>query len=625
MSLVQADRGTRVVAGKGSRVARAQARRGRASLEHPPRLVRRSLGGSDGRWESRSEATRSPARGREHRCTSPTGLGRLIPVAILLGVALAVSRSLAMTTAIATTPSGPSVLHPERMIPPPLDDLSGFGATVAAHGDLVAIGAPRDGDDGAMKGSVWIHRLTAAPGATVTTTLLARIASGVDGDRFGGTVALSRPNVEGFDMALLAVGADWTDVGDAAFAGAVHLYTPTGPSSDSPSDLWSLQQTLVDAVPEAGAEFGRAVALARGSHDAIAVGAPRADVIDEPDAGRVTLFLRNMSHGQSPDVPHDPLPIATSFDVALSTIPFLAGVVPNAPPEHRAAETGRWSPAATVHSPTPSTSGWFGYAVAMEGSDLVIGEPGASAFGADGTRVSGAGAVHVYRLENGLPRHRATLRAPVAEHAAWFGLALDLRNGKLAVGAPRARDAGVPTGAVYLYDVRHLHDPMIEARLVHAPLAQPGLGFGGSIALGSGAFGADVLAIGASGFDLANAPERIEDAGAVWLVDPSESGASGPRWIARLAPDRPRPSGCLGHAVAFAQIGARGSSPRRTYAVSGHLHLEEESRAPSAGVALHRVPEALSEIEDRPPPELSPATGTTARRSVASPTSSRSR
>lgn len=492
---------------------------------------------------------------------------------------------------------------PDLALPAPHPGLLRFGATLATCVNLIATGAPRDGDDGAGEGSVWIHRLEISEGPRLEVVELARLASGVRGDRFGGTVALSRdveePPVSGAHPGafLLAVGADGTGADVVEFAGAVHLFTATELAKDS----WRLRQLLFDPRPEPGAEFGRAIALGSGPRAPIAVAAPRADVADALDAGRVVLYLRDVDPTDAAVDDEGLAPI----DVALLPIELLLDAMPTP----RRAAPGGWSAAAELSAPVHVTSGWFGYSLAISGDHLAIGEPGAPATTASGTVVGGAGAVHVYRLEDAGPRLIATLRPPVAEHAAWFGLAVALDGGTLAVGSPRARRDGIACGAAYVYALDRLDAP---PRLVRAPLAQPGLGFGGSIAIGP-----EMVAIGGSGFDLVGPRGEVEDAGSVWAFGRADLDC-----IARLASDHPEPAGHLGHVVRLAESGG-------PVAVSGHLFVEEESAAPSRGVVFHRLDFPAKPPDGRAAPAIadasSPPADTSARRSGASPHSSRSR
>lgn len=474
--------------------------------------------------------------------------------------------------------------------PPPLDaalvigperpDIRRLGHAVAADGGLLAVAAPTDGDDALQPGFVAIHRLSVdRDGSLAVRTEQAVVSQApTPGDHFGVSVSVLGRSGDARGGDLLAVGADRANAGDGeagAMTGAVEIFERVADEAVP----WRPAARLLASAPEPGASFGAAIAFDRARHARIAVGSPRHDAVGAFDAGRVHVFQRTAS--------------------------------PTA-----AADRARWAEVASVSPPTPRMSMWFGAAVALDGDCLAIGSPGDDvAIEGDREAVHAAGAVYLYRQTgtggpDSRPRYRLdrVLTAPVPEHSAWFGLAVALEDGVLAVGVPRARDASdgaTPVGCVYLFD---LGRPDIAPKRVDPPEAPATLGFGQVLALRDG-----LLVIGAPSTDALERGPRsaaVEDAGAAWVYSLARGG-----FDAALSPPKPLPSGLFGSSCALGAVPATGMAranlartppARHAVAIVGHLFVEEESVAPSAGAALfvlpaHRTGLAAARHEPAPP------------------------
>jgi len=154
-----------------------------------------------------------------------------------------------------------------------------FGRSVAISGDTLAVGAPEEAsnatgvndedgqsdDSAAYSGAVYVFTRT---GDTWTQQAYIKASNTGAGDNFGYSVALSGDTlaVGGPGEASNATGVNAPDGqlnGDAAFSGAVYVFTRTG-------DTWTQQAYIKASNTDENDLFGYSVAL---SGDTLAVGA----------------------------------------------------------------------------------------------------------------------------------------------------------------------------------------------------------------------------------------------------------------------------------------------------------------------------------------------------------------
>ena len=498
-------------------------------------------------------------------------------------------------------PSSPQPLAAAALIGPERPDTLRLGERVAADGDLLAVAAPTDGDDALERGRVSLFRMAvdARGRLEIRPTHVLSAHAPTLGDHFGASLALMRSCSEAAGAELLAVGADRADAGrggEVPIAGAVEVFAREAAAGES---SWRIDARLFAAEAESAATFGAATAFDRRGSARLAVGAPRHDSTGAFDAGRVHVFRR------------------ASVPPAVAAAPARDTGAPPLP-------THRWTEVASIAPPTPRMSMWFGAAVALEGDVLAIGSPGDDvASPIDGHTVQAAGAVYLYRriapasrvADTERYRLERVLTAPSPEHAAWFGLALDLDEGLLAVGAPRARDQtseAIPTGCVYLFD---LAQPDLPPKRIDPPGDLGPHGFGQSLSLRHGR-----LLVGSPSADRLGdgRPDgTIEDAGAAWIYSLAQGALQ-----AEAVPPRPLHSalfgascalGCVAvpaeqntraraigrgptHGPADMPASTAASTREAAVAVVGHLYVEEEAVAPSPGAAAYLVP------RETPPP-----------------------
>lgn len=495
-----------------------------------------------------------------------------------LAIGLAAADAPAAACAAHSAPPQPPIVEPVDILGPVAPSVLRFGETMAADGELLAIGAPTDGDAALDPGEVAIFRIMRDARGMAVARLEQTLASQAmtPGDHFGCALAIS-----GGSRTWLAVGADRastdgsTGGSSTTMCGAVEVFERIS----GPSARWVHASRLSPRDADPGASFGAAIAFDRLGSALLAVGAPRTDIVGAFDAGRVHIFR---AAG---------LPEATKGRVQSDN-----------------ATAPAWNSVAIIDPPTPTLSGWFGASIAVEGDLLAVGSPGDDVMTAGRSEfVHGAGSVYLYRRVDGdSTRERYSLervlRAPTPEQSAWFGLSIDLDNGTLAVSSPRARELtneGRATGCVYLFD---LATPAAAPRRIDVPRETSTTGFGQSLSLRDG-----VLVIGAPSTDIAptrEEPTVVEDAGAAWIYSVQERA-----FTARLRVPEPLPSSLFGGssaicvlppgvphprslgtapAAAIAPSQPRATAPTLVVAV-GHLYAEEESIAPSPGAALYLV------------------------------------
>lgn len=223
------------------------------------------------------------------------------------------------------------------------------------------------------------------------------------------------------DGPWLAVGAD--ESGMSHVRGAVQVYRRDGAG-------WRIHQSLLPPVPQPSA-FGSCVSIAG---DWMAVGAPAPSGV-----GGVRVHL---------------------FELV----------------------DGAWSAGPTLVLPGGSSSSEYGAAVALSGSTLAVGAPG-------------AGIVEVHERTGGTWTRVASLSSPDGAAVDRFGEAVAVDGDELVVGAPRAVAGGVDrVGAAYLYAWNGSAYAWTER--FDAIVPEQGMRFGGGVAIEG-----DRVLVGAPGHD----------------------------------------------------------------------------------------------------------------------------
>jgi hypothetical protein len=354
-----------------------------------------------------------------------------------------------------------------RTLEPLGQEAGAIGAAVAVAEGVVWSGTARDADVG--DGPTAVQAVVLRAGFGFPTVGAARIAApAADRSAGFGLAVAAAPAVGVVGAPNAGCRGDGCDTGQAHLVRRAHDGT------------WHVDEVPCP-TPEPASEYGAAVAT---DGRTLVVASPRADA-GAIDAGAVDVFALDPAGGD---------------------------------PRHvlRAA------------SPEPAASGRFGASVAVCGDWIAIGEPGA------GREILRPGAVHLLRRnEAGRWEPAQTLR-PSAGAIGWYGAAVALAGSELIVGAPIACASSPPFARAGAAEhLRRAGTAWQRVRVIPSPDAAPGDGFGLAVACDGdwvvvGAPGADVAAV--PGTPATEAQAR--DAGCAWAF-PS-AGGTPQRLVARL-------------------------------------------------------------------------------------------
>ncbi|SEW12668.1 FG-GAP repeat protein [Natrinema salifodinae] len=353
--------------------------------------------------------------------------------------------------------------------------------------------------------------------------------SGESGDRFGTAITL--------DGGAALVGAP----GDADAAGyrvgATYGFERSG-------DDWSRRRAPAPDRDGADVEFGAAVAL---DGDTALVGAPVDDGSGGFESGSAYAF--EWADGdwrrQATLTPDDGGPggwFGTA--VALDGTTALAGAPGDGPGVAYAFERadGDWRRQATLEPQGSESDDRFGTAVALDGATAIVGAPG-----------DGPGVAYAFERTDGTWRRRAAFEPEDADSADRFGAAVAVAGDVVLVGAPRRDFAAGGAGAAYVFE-RSGED--WRGRVILEPDGDE-RGFGAAVAVGDGTaiVGAPNSNADPDGTGTANAYERRDGA---W------------RRRANLAPEDADSADGFGTAVALdgttALVGDDARGPGAAYA-----------------------------------------------------------
>lgn len=313
----------------------------------------------------------------------------------------------------------------------PVREQGAFGTSVATDGNIIVIGAPSrvNTDVGAVyvwkrEGDVWGEHAVIEP------------TDGIAEDRFGNSVAVSN--------GLIAVGAPYNDEKGSS-AGAVYVF-----EYESAMDRWQqiAKLTAADAMNSTGAGLGWSIAL---SGDVLAAGAP-GDDDGTTNGGAVYVFKRLSGNWLETKIKPSNLGFGDHFgwSVSLAGSRMAVGV----PYADRAdTDSGAvyilessndiWSEKAVLSGSQSSLYDLFGWSVSLRGSIVVMGG------NAIATGLSGA--AYVFEYDGNAWSEAGSLAASDATQEDFFGYAVATDGTNIMVGAYGNDNAAMGAGAAYLF------------------------------------------------------------------------------------------------------------------------------------------------------------------------------
>ncbi|WP_367871193.1 choice-of-anchor D domain-containing protein [Luteolibacter sp. Populi] len=320
-----------------------------------------------------------------------------------------------------------------------------FATAIALWGSIVVIGAHHDDKGGNPNcGTVFIYdRLSPNPTQPVLT--IDNPAPNLN-DYFGAAVAINGNTV---------VVAAYQDDVPATNCGIVYVYDRSSPTPGTPV------LTIQNPAAGNGDQFGNTIAL---SGTRLVVGCSRNDPGVAPntvsDAGSVYVYDLNSGTPTVPvailDNPAPHIEDVFGYAVAISGTNVLVGAYNNdsgAPNSGSAylydISSGTPAvPVAVFDNPAPTTDDFFGHAVALSVQWAVVG----AHMNDSGAR--DAGSAYVYALAD-LPATAPNVilhnPAPEPEDAFAFSVAID--GSRIVIGGPEIDNGAPDAGGVYVYDM----------------------------------------------------------------------------------------------------------------------------------------------------------------------------
>ncbi len=310
------------------------------------------------------------------------------------------------------------------------ESTDGLGEGVAVHDGVALLGAPAVGRANFSAGYVvvvnweneqWVfsQELVADDGAL--------------DDLFGFSVALHGN--------LAVVGAPQASDGN----GAAYIF-------EKENDIWS---QILKVEPDAGgaiAEFGRSVAV-YGS--LVLVGAPDQDVNDDPVGNVYVYEIADSQIADEQKITYGDFSILNEFgaSVALRDDLLVVGV-PNRGLGAQnfgsvvlfEEENGSWVFKQELEAGDAEPQDVLGTSVAVDGEWIIAGALGEDQEG------MGAGAVYMFREDNGVWAEAQKLVSPMPNNQDAFGERVSISGTTAVVGARRNDDAGSGAGTAYVFE-----------------------------------------------------------------------------------------------------------------------------------------------------------------------------
>ena len=306
-----------------------------------------------------------------------------------------------------------------------------FGTDVAISGDTIVVGTPRDDDDGADSGAVYVF----VRSGTIWSEQAKLTASDAGaGDNFGSSVSI--------DGDTLVTGAPFESAA-ASSAGAAYVFTRTGSS-------WAEQQKLVASDAATGDLFGVSVAV---SGDTVVAGAHFVGDVE----GAAYVYLRSgSSWSEQQKLTGSDTSSGDTFGITVSVSGDTAMVGAFNRDEGGTADAGgvyvfertgvMWSEADILLAGDLSSSN-FGVRLQLKGDRAVIGA------WKDATAATDAGAAYLFTKTGNQWIEHQKLVASDAAADDLLGAGVALSANTVIAGSYADDGSAVDMGSAYVFDL----------------------------------------------------------------------------------------------------------------------------------------------------------------------------
>lgn len=235
----------------------------------------------------------------------------------------------------------------------------------------------------------------------------------------------------GFAIAMdgdwLAIGARLEDVDGLDNAGAVHLF-----QFDAEKGTWREKDTLTSQAPQMDGQFGFAISLRNGTLAVGAIGESKVDVFTRIDGE----WTREESLPAPPGAKQFGSSVAVDGPVLAVGAADPHGEAPGAVYVYSGAS---WAELPPLAGDPARPDERFGRSVAVEGSSVAVGAPGAD---------DAKGAFYLFDLVDGAWQRSGPLTDPALAEGDQLGLAVAMDGQDVVVGAPMA--GGDDAGAAWV-------------------------------------------------------------------------------------------------------------------------------------------------------------------------------
>ncbi|MCP3920396.1 MAG: hypothetical protein GY711_33125 [bacterium] len=318
----------------------------------------------------------------------------------------------------------------------------GFGASVAAFGDVVLVGAPGDDPGGTDVGAAYVFRYD-SQSATWSSGLKLEASDGVSDAFFGTSVSL--------DGNVALIGARGDD-DHGYWSGSAYVFR-----YDEQSQAWSQEDKLTAADAAGSDEFGSAVSV---SGDLAVIGAPWDDDVGNQSGSAYVFQYHSGSQSwiqRKKLVASDGVAYAHFGDaVSISADRVLIGASEDDENGYKAGaayvyrdETGSntWPQETKLIASDGDSMDKFGDAVSISAGRALMGAP------SDEHSGSFSGSAYLANLGGGSAgtlNEDAKILASDGDNGDKFGHAVSISNGLAIFGAEQDEPAGTWSGSAYV-------------------------------------------------------------------------------------------------------------------------------------------------------------------------------